>query len=226
MKTKLIYLEHLDQHTCEAGVLDILTENDKTIVVLDQTVFYPQGGGQPYDTGVIVSGDKTFNVSEVRAVDGIVNHIGSFQDTPFNIGDAVICKIDSTKRNFNSRIHSAGHLVDMALKKLDIDWKPGKGYHFPNGPYVEYSGSANGVDLEKLKKDLETVCNEIASRDIPIKISFAEKDTRIVTYDDFGIPCGGTHVGNLKEIVKVIIRKIKKEGENIRVSYAVEPGIT
>ena len=244
MDTKLIYLEHMDQDTCQAHVVNILNEDGKTIVVLDQTIFYPQGGGQPFDTGVITSSSKVFNVTEVRFVNGFVNHIGNFEAEAFNPNEAVTCKIDLVKRTLHTRIHSAGHLVDMALKRLNIKWKPGKGYHFPNGPYVEYYGSIESTDVENLKKNLENSCNELTSQDIPTKILFMKKEEmgsvcefvpeyipenkpgRVVMYGNFGIPCGGTHVSNLNLIGKITIRKIKKEGENIRVSYAIEPGIT
>ena len=46
--TKLLYLENFTLLNSEAKVVDVLEENGKTVVLLDQTVFYPQGGGQPY----------------------------------------------------------------------------------------------------------------------------------------------------------------------------------
>lgn len=244
MDAKLIYLEHMDQNTCEAHVMNILTQDGKTIVVLDQTIFYPQGGGQPFDTGVISSDLKTFNVTEVRFINGLVHHIGVLESACFVPGEKVVCKIDLGKRNLHSRIHSAGHLVDMALKKVGVSWKPGKGYHFPNGPYVEYLGSTENMDLENLKKNLQNSCNEITNQNTPTKVLFMKKEEmgsvcdfvpdyipenkpgRVVMYGKFGIPCGGTHVSNLNQIGKITIRKIKKEGENIRVSYTIEPGIT
>lgn len=244
METKLVYLEYMDQLTGEAQVVNIVEENGKTIVILDQTIFYPQGGGQPYDTGEITSGSKIFRVNEVRFISGIVHHIGTFESEHFVQGENVTCIIDAGKRNLHSRIHSAGHIVDMALKKLGVSWKPGKGYHFPNGPYVEYSGTLENIDIDKLKSSLEEACNEITSQSIFTKILFMKKEEmgsvcqfvpeyipenkpgRVVMYGDFGIPCGGTHVANLNEIGKITIRKIKKEGENIRVSYQVESGMT
>lgn len=48
------------------------------------------------------------------------------------------------------------------------------------------------------------------------------KPGRVIMYGDFAIPCGGTHVGNLAEIKSMTIRKIKQDGPNIRISYAVE----
>jgi len=55
--TKLLYLENMQQLECTAYVEAVEQQDGKAIVYLDQTVFYPQGGGQPYDTGTISSDD-------------------------------------------------------------------------------------------------------------------------------------------------------------------------
>lgn len=239
METKLIYMEHMDHYICEAQVMEVFSEEEKTIVVLDQTVFYPQGGGQPYDTGIILSLNKKFFVEEVRFVDGVVRHIGTFEGEALNAGETVTCSVDNERRRLNTRLHSAGHLIDMAFKRMGITWMPGKGYHFPNGPYVEYTGSVSGIDVEKLKIDLENTCNELIAEEISTKVLFMAKEEmgsvcmfvpeyvpegkpgRVVFYGDFGIPCGGTHVTNLREIGTMTIRKIKQDGERVRVSYSV-----
>ncbi|MBI4225343.1 MAG: hypothetical protein HY617_03345 [Candidatus Sungbacteria bacterium] len=241
METKLIYLEHMDQYACDAKVVNVLSEDGRTVIILDQTVFYPQGGGQPYDTGVITGGHGAkFLVEEVRFVDGAVRHIGKFQSGTFAVGDTVTCAVDIDRRQLHSRLHSAGHVVDMGLKKLGIQWKAGKGYHFPVGSYDEYAGNLNGADTAKMRADLEAACNEVIAQHIPTKVLFMKwedmasvcafvpdhipdnKPGRVVMYGDFGIPCGGTHVANLSEIKSMTIRKIKQDGPNVRVSYAVE----
>lgn len=231
----------MNQYTCDAQVIEVGEENGRSIVVLDQTIFYPQGGGQPYDTGIISGGDKRFVVEEVRFVEGIVRHIGKFTGEASTVGDVVTCAVDVERRKLHTRLHSGGHLVDMGLKQLGISWEPGKGYHFPDGPYVEYAGSLAGVDVEKLKADLEAACNQIVEQRIETRVLFmpkeemgsvcgfvpdyipANKPARVVMYGDFGIPCGGTHVKNLQDIGKMTIRKIKQSGENIRVSYSCIP---
>lgn len=226
MQTKLIYMQHMQQYACEAKVLDIQVNDDATSVILDQTVFYPQGGGQPYDLGSILTDEVVLQIKEVRYVDGIVHHIGIFEGGDFSIGDSVRCEIDIERRKVNTRLHSIGHLIDIAVQELNLKWKPGKGYHFPEGAYIEYSGSTDGRDVIELIKQIEDKCIEIVSRKIETQVEFSEKNThdgkplRTIYYGNTGVPCGGTHVANLEDIVSVTVRKIKQDKDKIRVSYA------
>lgn len=219
-------MKNMQELTCIGTVVNIKNEDEKVTIILDQTVFYPQGGGQPFDNGIIKSESATFNVSEVRFMDGNVYHIGTFEKGSFSIGDKVSCFVEKERRELNTKLHSAGHLLDMGLKELNRLWKPMKGYHFPQGAYVEYLAEDNVFD-EVLKKELEDKCNEIINRNIETSIKFEEdklvngKPARIVYYEDFGIACGGTHCKNLNEIGKIEIRKIKKDKDVIRVSYNI-----
>ena len=237
--TKLLYLEDFSLLTREAKVVSVSEENGRVVVLLDQTIFYPQGGGQPYDKGVIEGPSGKFLVEEVRFADGVLKHIGKFESGSFQIGEIVKCLVDEARRALHSRIHSAGHVVDMAVTALKLDWVPGKGYHFPEGPYVEYAGSLDGLDKEKLKTNIENLCNKFVEENRETKLLFMDKEkmkevchfvpdyipegkpARVVMYGDFGVPCGGTHVSRLSEIRSMTIRKIKTEGDNIRVAYDV-----
>lgn len=215
----------MQQYSCKANVTHVKKENGITTIILDQTVFYPQGGGQPYDTGVISTDNGIFTVSEVRYDDGVVNHIGTFEVGEFIVGETVTCEVDANKRKIHTRLHSAGHLLDIAIKELNLTWKPGKGYHFPQGPYVEYSGNIRNDELQTVIQSIETKCKEIILRNIETRIEFSEtktqdgKSLRTVYYGDIGIPCGGTHVANLTEIGELKIRKIKQDKGTIKVSY-------
>lgn len=207
--------------------------------MLDQTVFYPQGGGQPYDKGVIAWPSGKFLVQEVHFIDGTVKHIGKFESGNFQVGENVSCSVDESRRTLHGCIHSAGHVVDMAVTALNLNWVPRKGYHFPKGPYVEYAGSLEGLDKEKLKNNIENLSNKFVNENRQTKLLFMNKEkmkevchfvpdyipegkpARVVMYGDFGVPCGGTHVGNLSEIKHMTIRKIKSEGNNIQIAYDV-----
>ncbi len=222
-------MERMQDYSCEASVVDIRKENGLVVIILDQTVFYPQGGGQPYDTGIISNDKGIFAVAEVRYEDGAVRHIGTFERGELSAYDTVTCEVDIEKRKLHTRLHSAGHLLDIAVKELSLKWKPGKGYHFPQGPYIEYAGNLEGREVLDLIKEIEEKCKEIIGRNITTKTSFDETKTqagkplRAVYYGDVGTPCGGTHVANLSDIGTVTIRKIKQEKGIIRVSYGVEP---
>ncbi len=238
--TELLYMKDMNQLTCDAKVEEIIEENGKTAVILDQTVFYPQGGGQPYDTGVIKSAEKFFNVNEVRFIDGLVKHFGTFESDEFSKGESVTCQVDAERRLLMSRLHSAGHILDMAVHTLGFEWEPGKGYHFPDGPYVEYSGELAADKIDAIRDSIEQKANELINQDIATRIEFMPKEAmsavcryvpeylpegkpaRVVFYGDYGVPCGGTHVANLGEAKHMTIRKLKLEKGNIRVSYTLE----
>lgn len=237
--THLLYLEDFNLLECEAEIFEVIKEDEKDVVVLNQTVFYPQGGGQPYDQGVIENNSGKFLVEEVRFIDGIVKHIGVFEGGSFGKGEKVKCLVEPERRKLHSRLHSAGHVVDMAVTTLGLLWIPGKGYHFPNGPYVEYVGTIEDSEKENIRLAIEKKCNEFIKEAIETKPIFmakedmhtvcrfvpdylpAGKPTRVVMYGDFGVPCGGTHVNNLKEIGEIVIRKVKVERGSVRVAYDV-----
>lgn len=81
-----------------------------------------------------------------------MHHIGKYVNgDPFQIGQTVKMEIDGAFRALHARIHSAGHLLDMAMMKAGRkDLKPGKGYHFVEGPYVEYVGIVKDDERDNL----------------------------------------------------------------------------
>lgn len=237
MTTKLLYMEDMQALTCEAQVKEVAHQEDRTIIYLDQTVFYPQGGGQPYDTGVISSETAKFNVEEVRFIDGKVLHIGHQHTGELKLGDTVKCAVDQDRRSLNTRLHSGGHLLDMAIYELGYDWKPTKGYHFPNGAYVEYQGDIEDEPKEEIIEKVNQQITDILSRGIKTELRFMSKEemtrycphvpdylpagkpSRIVLYGDFGVPCGGTHVAKLSDLGSVRVRKIKGQSGVLRAAY-------
>lgn len=237
--TDLTYLVDMQRLESEATVIG-LTENDgRWSMTLDRTIFYPQGGGQPFDTGFIRGGSGSLEVEEVRWDDQAPRHIGPMTGE-ISLGETVGLHVDRERRELNTRLHSAGHVVDMAVDRLGLGWAPDKGYHFPQGPYVEYSGSME-LDKEELSRRIEREIESILAEDHLITVRFvptvelaeycrvvpdglgANEMARVVLYGDFGVACGGTHVPALSEIGGIHIRKIKSKGNTIRVSYAIDP---
>ena len=251
-KTKLLYFEPSPNLECKAMVQSIkLEENAKDpntySIVVDQTVCHPQGGGQPFDTGFIYGSDScVFQITDAR-IDRdteCIRHIGRFIKGRFEIGDEVQIKIDREKRLLYCRLHTAGHLIDAALHLIGYKWEPTKGYHFPNGPYVEYKGYLEQPEVESLKNKLKEKSTELIEKNVEIKIQLdislddakricgeldpmyeSSPSLRLVSIGNyFTCPCGGTHVESLSQLKSITIPKIKLQKSKgiIQVRYDVE----
>ena len=91
-------------------------------------------------------------------------------------------EIDGEFRAMNARIHSAGHLLDMAMNRAGrTDLKPGKGYHFVEGPYVEYIGNVDNKEHQDLIDTLNKHCSDIISE---AKQSEEKVFRKICSYDE------------------------------------------
>ncbi len=241
--TQLLYMNDFDVLTCDAHIVSTQrVENNKLDIVLDQTCFYPRGGGQDWDMGTMKHTYYEFTVEEVRLDDtGVVHHIGVYTGDEPMIGDEVQCSVDTARRTINTRLHSAGHVLDMAVSILGLDWIAGKGQHYPDLSAIEYTGDWDATKVDHLKATIEAKANEIIAADYNNKLLFMSVDEmhtvcrhvpanlpknkpgRVVMYgDDFGIPCGGTHVKQLGQVGCVLVSKLKEKGGVIRLSYRVE----
>jgi Ser-tRNA(Ala) deacylase AlaX len=241
--TDLLYMQDFDVEACEAVIKSILaTQDDRKAIELDRTCFYARGGGQDWDTGIIEKDGTTFLVEEVRLDEnGIVHHIGTFQGEELQAGDTVNCKVNHERRVINTRLHSAGHIIDMAIDSLGLDWVATKGQHYPHLSAVEYSGTWQPEQAEELKQKIEQATNAFIVKGTDNSLEFMPVDEmhkvvrhvpanipknkpgRVVMYgENFGIPCGGTHVRNLSQIGTVLIPKLKEKKGIIRVNYTVE----
>ena len=233
-------MEGFNVVSCEAEVVKTEEFEGKKVVILDQTCFYPKGGGQDFDQGMISSSDSIFRVEAVFFIEGEAKHMGEYKKGNFSTGDKVDCKIDESRRGLNTRIHSGGHILDMATRQLGWGWIPGKGAHYPHMAFVEYSGEYDGEQKQKYITELQEKIDELIKSGSKNIIEFMTpeemkntgavvpenlpkgKPTRVVFYDDFAVPCGGTHVKNIADIGKLTVTTIKRKDGNVRVSYQIQ----
>lgn len=208
--TTLDYLADTYLSQSEAKVLEVLETERGMAIVLDRTIFYQQGGGQPADQGKIYSDNGEFVVSDVRMNEiGTVYHYSEINTGSLNKDEPVKLEINTDRRELNSRLHSAGHLLDIALKKAGISGlTPGKGCHFPDGPpYIQYEGTLENpsefipkleeVVNEMVNQKLEIQAKEISPEEANEKGIFAPpgKSARVVQFEGFEeFGCGGTHL--------------------------------
>ncbi|KAJ1327556.1 misacylated tRNA(Ala) deacylase [Microdochium nivale] len=163
-------------------------ENDH-VVVTEETIFHPQGGGQPSDEGTIKSGDGTaqFDVNLVRVsatTEGEILHFGRFSSSPsgsgsaepFKTGDSVTQTIDSEKRLLYSRYHTAGHVLGSAVRHLAQDSVPGfdelNADHAPGTAACNFAGLLEG----KWKESFQTKLDEYIEKDMPVEIEWWDEE--------------------------------------------------
>ncbi|KXJ91536.1 Threonyl/alanyl tRNA synthetase [Microdochium bolleyi] len=158
-------------------------ENDH-VVVTEETIFHPQGGGQPSDEGTIKSEDGTtqFDVNLVRmsaTAEGEVLHFGRFASSsggPFKAGDSVTQTIDSEKRLLYSRYHTAGHVLGSAVRHLAQDSVPGfdelNADHAPGTAACNFAGLLEG----KWKDAFQAKLDEYIEKDMPVEIEWWDED--------------------------------------------------
>ncbi|KAJ2498659.1 hypothetical protein GGH96_004160 [Coemansia sp. RSA 1972] len=193
-------------------------------VILDATLFYPQGGGQPTDTGRITGPNGYFIVAHVFMDDKRVYHQGTLHGT-LNENDTVDIMVDEDVRMRNARCHSAGHVIFSIVKQMWGDqMTERKGHHFSDGAYVEFSGLLpDSYD----KNALEDMVARVVAEDRRIIVTEELADDgvlRVVQVDGYvANPCGGTHVRSTAELGHVTIRKIaRRAGQNLtKISYCV-----
>lgn len=210
-------------------------------ILLDHTIFYPQGGGQPSDQGWLKLGDSTISVLSTKMVNGEIRHYVD-QDYSHLVGQRVNCYIDQEKRLLHSKLHTSGHFISNILEPHYPCYKAVKGHHFPGECYVEFIVVNNGpvdIDLELLNREIaeqitknqevQSMCvteeqfREIcpdATQNIPKDRMQSIKLVRIG-----GFPyqaCGGTHVQTTSELHGLEITKIKVKNSSLKVYYAIQ----
>ena len=115
MKTQLLYLDESYQKSMDAQVLEVLPEaSGKFRILLDRTVFYAMGGGQPTDQGKLTSDSWQADVYQVIIKDGELWHYLNATSAP-TVGQTVHGELNWERRFKHMRLHSAGHIIDFSL---------------------------------------------------------------------------------------------------------------
>jgi len=216
----------------------VVSVSDEKFVVLDQTAFYPNSGGQQNDTGKLIrkSDGKEFNVVFVGKFDGKVSHQVE-PEGELSQNDEVRGVIDWNRRYKLMRSHTAAHLVSAVFHKEAGALITGNQLTIDN---IRIDFNLEEFDKDKIVSYVEK-CNKIIKQDLKIKVYYmpreeAEqnpslfklakslppslKELRIVEIGDYDRQAdGGTHVNSLKEIGALKFQKAKNKGKNNRRVY-------
>ncbi|MGI6731237.1 MAG: alanine--tRNA ligase [Anaerovoracaceae bacterium] len=195
-----------------------IKEGDQATVILDQTPFYAEGGGQASDKGVLSHSSCSLDVLSVSSIKGVILHHVLVKEGVLHVGDKIEATVNAYTRNNTARNHTATHLLHKALKEV-------------LGSHVEQAGSSVNAELlrfdfthfEGMNKEnyriIENRVNEMISQFLPVNTQFMSVDdaiksgaaalfgekygdeVRVVSVGDYSLElCGGTHVANSGQI--------------------------
>ena len=199
--------------------VDELQAGEAGVVVLEQTPFYAESGGQVGDVGFIFAGENRFRVEDTQKIKAAVHgQFGAVVSGRLKVGDAVSAEIDNDIRNSIMRNHSVTHLMHKALRDV-------------LGTHVEQKGSLQNAELTRFDishtqgisaeeiAEVERRVNAAIIANVPVKVEtmsiedaqksgavmlFGEKYgdfVRVITMGDYSIElCGGTHVARTGDI--------------------------
>jgi misacylated tRNA(Ala) deacylase len=228
--TRLLYYADSYTHSF-SSVVSAVDEVNRT-VVLEQTAFYPGGGGQPADAGTLVSGDNTWHVTRARKGTQGIEHVLEDGGTIPPVGTILTGEVDWTRRYQLMRTHTAMHILcgvifrDYAAQVTGGDMEPLNG--------------RMDFEFENLTKDLvaviETAVNRevaaarpIHTRSLPREEAFQIPDlirtkinllppgiseVRVVQIAGLDLQAdGGTHVANTCEVGNMHVVDYKSKGK-------------
>ncbi len=185
-------------------------------IVLDNTPFYPEGGGQVGDKGTLVSANETIEIIDTKKENNLILHFA--KQLPENIEAGFVAKVNTDLRIATSKNHSATHLMHLALRNILGTHVEQKG-SLVNPNYLRFDFSHfSKVSDEEIKQveasvnaQIEAQLQLVEHRNIPIKEAldkgamalFGEKygdNVRMIEFGDSKELCGGIHVKNTAEI--------------------------
>ena len=231
--TECLFREDSYQPACDAAVVAVT----ETGVVLDRTVFYPMGGGQPGDTGSIAWDGHSAEVIDTRySEDGEIVHLLR-EDAPRPaIGQPVTASIDWDRRYRHMRMHTALHLLGSVLpfgvtggnisaekSRLDFDM----------ADPVEKEAVQSALE-ELVAADHAVACSWISDEELgrqpelvrTMSVQPPRGQGRVRLLEIAGVdlqPCGGTHLKSTGEVGKVRVGKVEKKGrQNRRVNIHLD----
>lgn len=227
--TEELFREDSYLKSCDA----VVTKIDEDGIILDRTVCYPEGGGQPGDTGTLTLSDgASIRIVDTRKAPGGagVIHVLEDESVSLSVGDSVIVDLDWERRYRHMRMHTCLHLlcsvIDGGVTGGSISKAKGR---------LDFDLPDTALDKEQIAKKLnelidadksttiswitdeEMLVREELVRTMSVKPPMGQGRVRLMEVAGVDLqPCGGTHVKSTSEIGRVRVGKIENKGKHNR----------
>ncbi|EEV9035738.1 alanine--tRNA ligase [Escherichia coli] len=202
----------------DGKAVDAINAGQEAVVVLDQTPFYAESGGQVGDKGELKGANFSFAVEDTQKYGQAIGHIGKFAAGSLKVGDAVQADVDEARRARIRLNHSATHLMHAALRQVLGTHVSQKG-SLVNDKVLRFDFSHNEAMKPEEIRAVEDLVNAQIRRNLPIETNimdleaakakgamalFGEKydeRVRVLSMGDFSTElCGGTHASRTGDI--------------------------
>ncbi len=230
--TECLFREDAYLQDCTASVTAVTDAG----VVLDRTVFYPMGGGQPGDSGSLAWDGQVAAVVDTRYGDEGVVHLLAEDSPRPEAGSQVVARIDWDRRYRHMRMHTALHLLGSVLQygvtggnisaeksRLDFDMsdpvdKPAVQAALEALVAADHPVGSRWISDDELDEQPELV------RTMSVKPPRGKGRVRLLEIEGVDLqPCGGTHLRSTAEVGRVRIGKVEKKGrQNRRVNIHLD----
>ncbi|EKN6223765.1 alanine--tRNA ligase [Yersinia enterocolitica] len=198
--------------------VDEIHEGEEAVVVLNQTPFYGESGGQVGDTGELKNTTATFAVADTQKYGQAIGHLGQLTHGTLRVNHSIDAQVDVARRNRIRLNHSATHLLHAALRKTLGDHVAQKG-SLVNDKYLRFDFSHFEAMKPEQIRLVEDMVNEQIRRNMPVQTEVMELDAakekgamalfgekyddqvRVLTMGDFSTElCGGIHASRTGDI--------------------------
>ena len=207
----------------------VVTFSDGNVLQTDRTVFYPLGGGQPGDTGMISWGDARSAVVDTRYVAGAIAHVLGEDVAAPPPGTRVRLEIDWDRRYRHMRMHTAMHLLGAVLRygvtggnigatrsRLDFDMEDPVDKDAVAASLSRLVAENHAVSCRWISEE-ELDANPDLVRTMSVRPPRGRGAIRLLDIEGVDLqPCGGTHVRSTAEVGAVRIGKVEKKGRRNR----------
>ena len=202
----------------DGGLVDVLRGGQQGQVVLDQTTFYAESGGQMGDAGLLIGGAARFSVKDTQKIGAAHAHIGAVDTGELRVGDLVEAQVDGARRQAIALNHSATHLLHAALREVLGTHVLQKGSLVaPDRLRFDFSHmqAMTAEELQRVEQRVNAAIRANAPAETRVMAFddavaagamalFGEKyahDVRVLSIGDFSMElCGGTHVSRAGDI--------------------------
>ena len=227
--TETLFRDDAYRKSCDAIVAGV----DADSIVLDRTVFYPQGGGQPGDAGNITWGGSSAAVIDTRYGDaGAIRHIVAPGSSLPAVGSTVRAAIDWERRYRHMRMHTALHLLGAVLRygvtggnigadrsRLDFDMEDTVDKEAVSAA-IQALVDANHAVRCRFISDAELEAQPELVRTMSVQPPKGAGVVRLLEIENVDLqPCGGTHLRSTGEVGRVNVAKVEKKGKQNRRVY-------